>query len=166
MSAWKDLRAGIGTAWQQRPARERRLLALGATVLLLTTVWTLLIAPAWQVWREAPQRQARLEAQTRQMLQLQAEAQQLQAPRHVDRAQALRLLGTSTASLLGPGAQLTPQGDSLRLSFKAATATGLAQWLAQAREQALALPSQAQLQRQDSTESETTWSGTLLLRLP
>lgn len=169
MNRWQDLRTRANTAWQQRPARERRLLALGTVALLLVAVWTQLLAPAWQLWREAPLRQAALEAQTRQMLQLRAEAKALQAPRRVDREQALRLLGDSAASLLGPGAQLNPQGDSVRVSLKAAPAAGLAQWLAQAREQALALPSQAQLQqtpRQDSATTEPSWSGHLLLRLP
>jgi len=166
VSLLNELRQNARAAWQQRPARERRLLVLGAAVLLLALVWSAMIAPAWRVWREAPQRQAMLEAQTRQMRQWQAEAQQLQTPRRIEREQALRLLTASAASLLGPGAQLTPQGDSLRVGLQAAPAAGLAQWLAQAREQALALPSQAQLERQDDKGSEPTWRGTLLLRLP
>ena len=166
MSLLSELRQSARAGWQQRAPRERYLLGLGAAVLLLALVWSQLIAPAWRVWREAPQRQAMLEAQTRQMRQWQAEAQQLQTPRRIEREQALRLLTASATSLLGPGAQVTPQGDSLRISLQAAPAAGLAQWLAQAREQALALPSQAQLQRQDDKASEPTWRGTLLLRLP
>lgn len=166
MSALTALRQSARAAWQQRAPRERRLLTLGAAVLLLALVWGQLIAPAWRVWREAPQRQAMLEAQTRQMRLWQAEAQQLQTPRRIAREEALRLLTASASQLLGPGAQLTPQGDAWRLSLQAAPAAGLAQWLAQAREQALALPSQAQLQRQDDKASEPTWRGTLLLRLP
>lgn len=166
MSLLSELRQSARVGWQQRAPRERRLLGLGAAVLLLALVWSQLIAPAWRVWREAPQRQAMLEAQTRQMRQWQAEAQQLQTPRRIQREEALRLLTASATSLLGPGAQVTPQGDSLRIILQAAPAAGLAQWLAQAREQALALPSQAQLQRQDDKASEPTWRGTLLLRLP
>ncbi|MEN9889377.1 MAG: hypothetical protein RL559_1414 [Pseudomonadota bacterium] len=166
MNAWNTLRVTARTAWQQRSARERHLLAWGATVLLLALVWTQLIAPAWRVWREAPLRQATLEAQTRQMRQWQAEAQQLQTPRRIERSEALRLLSESATALLGPGAQLTAQGEGLRLSLQAAPAAGLAQWLAQAREQALALPSQAQLERQDKADAEPTWRGTVLLRLP
>lgn len=163
MSALTALRQSARAAWQQRAPRERRLLTLGAAVLLLALVWGQLIA---RVWRQAPQRQAMLEAQTRQMRLWQAEAQQLQTPRRIAREEALRLLTASASQLLGPGAQLTPQGDAWRLSLQAAPAAGLAQWLAQAREQALALPSQAQLQRQDDKASEPTWRGTLLLRLP
>lgn len=167
MSAWTYLRQAADSAWQARAPRERRLLAVGAGVLLLALVWSTLLAPAWRVWREAPLQQATLDAQTRHMQQLQAQARQLQTPRRIEREQALRLLSTSAGSLLGAGAQLSPQGDSVRVSFKAASASGLAQWLAQAREQALALPQQAQLQRQSQdSDTETTWSGSLLLRLP
>lgn len=166
MSAWQDLRRTALATWRQRPARERSLIVVGVTVLLLAAAWTGWIGPAWSTWREAPQRQAALEAQTRQMLKLQAQAQHLQTPGRIERDKALRMLSASTQSLLGKGAQLTPQGEGLRVSVKAATAAGLAQWLSQAREQALAIPSQVQLQREDTAGAETSWSGTLVLRLP
>ena len=179
MKIWTDLRQAATAAWQQRPPRERSLLALGAAVLLAAVLWSTLVTPAWRVWREAPARQASLEAQTRQMLQLQAEARQLQAPQRIDRATALQLLSSSAAELLGSEAQLTPQGEELRVNLKATTAQGLAQWLALARDKAQARPRLAQLQqREASTEPATrpsqasdagtgvTWSGTLVLRLP
>lgn len=150
-------------------------------VLLAAALWRGLVAPAWQVWREAPARQVSLEAQTRQMLQLQAEARQLQVTRPIARTEALRLLGDSAARLLGPGAQLTPQGEELRVSLKAAPASGLAEWLALARDKAQARPRLAQLQQTPAPEpaarsgpasqspkpsTGVTWSGTLVLRLP
>jgi len=112
MKIWIELRQAATAAWQQRPPRERSLLALGAAVLLAAVLWSTLVTPAWRVWREAPARQASLEAQTRQMLQLQAEARQLQAPQRIDRATALQLLSSSAAELLGSEAQLTPQGKN------------------------------------------------------
>lgn len=179
MNRWTELRQTANAAWQQRAPRERRLLTLGATVLLVALVWSALVAPAWRVWREAPARQASLEAQTRQMLQLQAEARQLQAPRRIQRAEALQWLSASAQNLLGPGAQLTPQGEELRVTLKAVPASGLAEWLAQAREKAQTRPRLAQLQKQEATEPSpprpgqkpdapagVTWSGTLVLRLP
>ncbi len=168
MSRWSELRRATSAAWQQRPLRERRLLTLGAVVLLAVAVWSGVVAPAWQAWREAPARQARLDTQTRQMLQWQAEARQLQAPRRIERVEALRLLEQSATRLLGPGAQLSPQGDELRLTLKAAPAGGLAQWLAQAREQAQARPRLVKLQKQEPADSDTgvSWSGTLVLALP
>lgn len=168
MSTWQQLQQDARSVWRQRPPRERALLALGAAVLLAAGGWTALVAPAWRVWREAPAQQARIEQQTRHMLQLQAQARLLQAPRRIERAEALSLLQTSAATWLGPGVQLVPQGDELRVTLKAAPAQGLAEWLVQAREKALARPHMAQLQQQAATEpaAGTTWSGTLVLRLP
>ena len=179
-AVWNQTRQAAAAAWQQRAPRERRLLTLGAAVLLVAAVWSLLLAPAWRVWREAPARQASLQAQTRQMLQLQAEARQLQAPSRIERSQALKLLNDS-ASLLGPKAQLSPQGDELRVTLQATPARGLAEWLAQAREKAQARPRMAQLQKQETDPATSqdpktgaassmaegpTWSGTLVLQLP
>lgn len=168
MSTWSELRQAAQTAWQQRAPRERRLLALGGAVLLLALLWSSLLAPAWRLWREAPQRQAQLEAQTRHMLHMQAEAQQLQAPRRLERAQALQWLSDSAREQLGKEVQLSPQGQELRVSLRAVPSTALAQWLAQARQQAQALPRQVQLQAQaDGPAPEGhLWSGTLVLRLP
>ena len=181
-TVWTQARQAAASAWQQRAPRERRLLTLGAAVLLVAVVWSLLLAPAWRVWREAPARQASLQAQTRQMLQLQAEARQLQAPNRIERSQALKLLSDS-ATLLGPKAQLSPQGDELRVTLQATPARGLAEWLAQAREKAQARPRLAQLQKQDATDTPSStgatpgdkspdmangpiWRGTLVLQLP
>lgn len=168
MSMWIPVRRAAAAAWQQRAPRERRLLTLGAAVLLVAATWSLLLAPAWRVWREAPARQASLEAQTRKMLRLQAEARQLEAPSHVERSQALLLLNANTAALLGPHAQLNTQGDELRVTLQAAPANGLAQWLAEAREKAQARPRLAQLQKQDAAEAVNgpVWRGTLVLQLP
>jgi len=169
---WTQARQTAANAWQQRAPRERRLLALGAAVLSVAAVWSLLLAPAWRVWREAPQQEMRLQAQTRQMLQLQAQARQMQAPSRIERSQALKLLGDS-AALLGPKAQLSPQGDELRVTLQAAPASGLAQWLADARENAQSRPRLVQLQKQDAADTppqgaatDPTWRGTLVLQLP
>lgn len=162
---WTSTRQALAVAWQQRAPRERRLLTLGAVVLLTAAVWSLCWAPAWRVWREAPARQASLEAQTRHMLQLQAEARLLQSPSHIDRSAALQLLNTRASQLLGSKAQLKVQGDELRVTLQAASASALAQWLSEAREKAQTRPRLAQLQKQDEAGSPT-WSGTLVLSLP
>ncbi|MFM7026183.1 MAG: type II secretion system protein GspM [Limnohabitans sp.] len=179
MNTWNSVRQTAMAAWQQRAVREQRLLALGGIVLVCAMVWIGLLAPAWQVWHEAPSRQADLDTQTRHMLQLQAEARQLQAPQRIERVEALKLLGSSAQQLLGPGAQLNAQGDELRVTLQAASANGLAEWLAQARDKAQALPRLAQLQKQEpssepapragktpDTPAGVTWSGTLVLRIP
>lgn len=162
LEAWR-------TAWQQRSVRERRWLLAGAALLTPLLLWQWAMAPAWSVWREAPTRQARIDAQTRQMLQLQAQAQHLQAPAHIERREALSRLQAEADRLLGPGAQLQPQGEQVLVTLRAAPATGLAQWLALARSQAQTLPLQVQLQRPEAppaAPTEVVWQGTLQMRLP
>lgn len=165
-AAWmKTLRA----AWQQRPARERHALLGGGALLVLFVLWQAAIAPAWSVWCEAPARQARIDAQTRQMLQLQAQVQGLQAATRIGRREALTQLQNGADTWLGPGAQLQPQGEQVRVTLKAAPASGLAQWLAVARNQAQSQPLQVQLLRSDSATAdrpEALWQGSLLMRLP
>ena len=165
---WNLQQQALRQAWRQRPERERRLLMTAVVLLLVVGLWQLAVAPAWLVWRQAPVRQAELDARTTQMLALQAQAKQWQASPPVTRSAALQQLQTSAEQWLGAGVQLQVQGDQLLLTLKAAPAEGLAQWLAQARSQSQARPVQAELQR---TEARTagatpTWQGQLTLRLP
>ena len=165
-AAWVQ---ALRTAWQQRPARERLWVMAGSALIALVLLWQVAIAPAWSVWREAPARQARIDAQTRQMLQWQAQAQGLQPVTRIDRREALARLQSAAERLLGPGARLQPQGEQLLVTLQAAPADGLAQWLALARNEALALPLQAQLQQPEAApapETEVAWQGSLLMRLP
>ena len=70
---------------------------------------------------------------------------------------------------LGPNARISLQGETATLSLQAAPATALARWLSQARDNAQALPTQAQLQQVSPTKTdspELTWRGSLVLRLP
>lgn len=158
--------AGLKKYWAQRPVRERRLV-LGAGVLLLALgTWQVVLGPAWSVWRSAPERQRQLDAQTRQMLDLQAQARQLQAVPLLSHEAAMKQLQASAQQLLGPGAQLQLQGDLLRVTLQAAPAEGLAQWLAQARSQSQARTVQADLQRQEAEAAEILWRGQIQLRMP
>ena len=156
----------LRSLWQQRSVRERRLLVLAAALLALALLWSWALAPALQTWRSAPERQAELDRQSRQMLQWQAQARQLQATTRLSPAQAQARLQASSAALLGAGAQLSLQGDQLRVQLQAAPAEGLARWLAQAREQAQALPLSAQLEQLGTDPQDVRWRGQLLLRLP
>jgi len=163
----------LKAAWQQRSVRERRLLVLAAVLMFAALLWQVGVAPALATWQGAAQRQAELDLQTRQMLELQAQARQLQAPVRMPRQEALALLESTAAQQLGQGARLTVQGDVLRLSLTAAPAQGLARWLAEAREKALALPQSAKLERVPPAKvgsadeaSEANWRGELSLRLP
>jgi general secretion pathway protein M len=179
MNAWLTARRAVMATWQQRAVRERRLIMLGALILLFAVLWAGLLGPAWHVWRQAPEQQARLETQTLQMLDLQAQARQLQGSAHLNRAEALKLLDSSAQAMLGSSAQLSLQGEELRVTLQAASAKGLAEWLIQAREKAQSLPKLVQLQQHEApiepaartkpaaeTSIDTTWNGILVLRLP
>lgn len=184
-AAAAPLRASLGAAWAQRSARERQLLSLAAAVLALAAVWRIALGPALQTWHEAPARQAALDRQSAQMRQLQAQAQSLKKPSAITRADAVQWLERNVATL-GADAKLSLQGERATVSLQAAPADGLAPWLQQARENAQALPVQAQLRQVNdpataksgtaspaakapdaaANSSAVRWSGTLVLSLP
>ena len=167
--------AAVQAFWAARPPRERRLLALAAVVIGSALLWQIAMAPALQTWREAPAKQTTLDVQTGQMLQWQAQAKGLQTTAPLSRTAALQRLESSAAQWLGPDARVSLQGEQVRITLKAAPADGLSRWLEQARNQAQALPTQAQLQRAavaapspatPASGSAVAWSGTLVLSLP
>jgi general secretion pathway protein M len=162
------VRKGWQAAWARRNPREQLLLGLGAWVMGLAVLWTLALAPALQTWQEAPARQALLDAQSQRMRELQMQAQSLQKPAAISRTDATLWLEKNLAEL-GPNARISLQGESASLSLQAAPAAALALWLSQARENAQALPTQAQLQQVSAPgpdHNEATWRGSLVLRLP
>lgn len=170
---WPQLRSAWQGAWAQRSPREQQLLRLGAWVLALAALWSLALAPALRTWQEAPARQAALDAQSQSMRQLQAQARQLQQPQTLSRTEAVQWL-EQHLDTLGPNAQISLQGERATLRLQAAPAEALARWLRLARENAQALPVQANLQQApvDNTPPNTPpkgdahWRGTLVLRLP
>jgi general secretion pathway protein M len=67
--------------------------------------------------------------------------------------------------------QLQAQGTRVSVQLKAMPANDLAQWLAQARQQAQTLPTEAHLTRNAASTTATTttatvWDGNLVLSLP
>ena len=162
------LRNGWQAAWGRRSPREQLLLGIGVWVLGLATLWVLALGPALRTWQEAPARQALLDAQSQRMGQLQAQAQGLQKPAAISRTDATLWLEKNLAEL-GPNARISQQGDSATLTLQAAPAAALARWLSQARDNAQALPTQAQLQQASPARAdnpEASWRGSLVLRLP
>lgn len=187
-TAWRPVQAAMNGFWSARQPRERGLLALAAGLIGAALVWQVALAPALQTWHEAPARQAALDQQTADMLQLQTQAKGLQASAPLSRSAALAQLESSAAQWLGPQARVSLQGEQVRITLQAAPADGLSRWLAQARSQVHALPVQAQLQRVTAakagpatpaaatrgaaasaapapTADTAVWSGTLVLSL-
>jgi general secretion pathway protein M len=172
------LSAPLQAAWAQRNPREQQLLSLLGLLVCAAVLWLVALAPALQTMREAPARQASLDSQTQALRALQAEALSLKKPTAITRNEATRWLESSVAQTLGSGARISVQADRATLSLQATPAAELTRWLSQAREQALALPVQAQLQQATpasgsaktpppaDTDVGVRWNGTLVLSLP
>lgn len=168
-SLWQQASTALSKAWVLRSPREQQLLTLGGAALLLAVVWSLALAPALRTWQEAPVRQASLDAQTQSMHHLRAQAQGLQQPSPIKRTEAIGWLEKSLSDL-GPDARITFESDRATVSLSAAPSVALARWLSQARENAQALPLQAQLQRIAEPTAPAaapgSWRGNIVLRLP
>lgn len=159
------------TLWRSRSSRERLGLTLAASLIALALLWQIGLAPALRTWQEAPTRQATLDAQRERLLQLQQQAQALQALPRVGQEEALRWLQGPAIEVLGPGAQVRVQGDQVQVQLQAASPEGLTRWLRQAREQARALPQQVQLQQAalptaGSATTSSSASATAALKAP
>lgn len=160
-----QVHAAFQQVWRQRSLRERKLLSLAGWFLISIALWQWALVPAWQTWHEAPIKQAQLDAQTQAMLQLQAQARALQTLPPITRSESVQWLEKHLTEL-GPNAKISVQAEQVTLSVAEVPATTLASWLGQARERALALPTQAQMQLTPSTDKPGMLRGTLILRLP
>jgi general secretion pathway protein M len=168
----KELRAQAQARWQALSPREQRGVSMLGALLGVLLFWSIAIAPALNIVRDSDNRRAQIGQQQAHMLALQNQAQALQTRTPLSRDEALRNLQGLT-----PGAQmqLNVQGDRVSVQLKAVPAPALANWLAQARSQAQALPVEAHLTRSNATaasnasvtaNSVVVWDGNLVLSLP
>lgn len=151
--------------WAQLAARKKNLLRLAAALVLGAIFWQLGLAPALVTLRTADAQARTLDAQLQHMQALQSEARVLQkqpAPSYDD---ALRALTTTTKQTLGATAQLNVTGEHASVTLQGASADALAQWLAQARLNARAVPVEARLVRATDAAG-LTWNGVLVMGLP
>ena len=162
MKLLSDLQA----RWRLVARREQRLLLAALALVALALLWAVALAPALATLKAAAQQRVALDAQWQQMLRLQAQAQALQAQPPLNFADARRLLEASVKPL-GGTAQLSVAGERVTLSVKGLSADALAQWLAQARLTARAVPSEVRLVRGAAVAGGAPggWNGTLVLSL-
>lgn len=146
--------------WDSISRREQQWLLAALALVLGAALWWVALAPALATLRSAEQQHQLLDAQLQQMQRLQAQAKTLQAQAPLSFNEARRLLEASV-KLLGAAAQLSVVGERVTLSLKGAAPDALAQWLAQARLNARAVPSEARLLR----NAAGTWDGMLVLTL-
>lgn len=148
-------------AWGRMALREQRLVVVATVLVLAGLAWSLALAPALRVLREAPAKIVTLDAQLQTMQSLAAQARGMQKRPAVSREETLRALESSLRQSLGAGAQLRISGDRATVVLKGVSPDLLAQWLGQARVGARAIVSQADLVR-----GTNGWEGTLVLDLP
>lgn len=166
--------------WAALAMRERRLVGGAIALVALALVWWIALAPALRTLSSAPAEHAQLDAQLQQMATLQNRAKALQSQPRLARDDALRALETSVREGLGAGnAQLmTAGGDGATVTLRATPASTVAQWLAQARGNAHAVPREVHLTRAPSTPPpagskdaapqlpQVRWEGTVVMALP
>jgi general secretion pathway protein M len=153
------LRAQARTRWGALAPRERLLIAAGGALLALFLAWTLLVAPALRVARQAPAELDRLEAELQRMQRLAGDARTLTTTPPVSAAQAVEPLKAATARL-GDKATIVFQGDRATLTLTGISGQALRDWLGEARSAAHARPVDVQL-----TRSGDGYAGLVVLAL-
>ncbi len=155
-------RGRLRERWQAQPRRQQAMVAIALGLLAGALVWWVALAPALSTLRDAPQRHHALDQQLQRMRSLQGQAQALQSLPRVGRDDARRALEASVAEQMGLAARLQFTGDGATLTLSGVRGEALALWLAQARIDARARPSEARLSR----NAAGLWEGTLALQLP
>ena len=151
----RRLRARWDAWWKELGARERRLVVVAGALVALALLWWVALAPALRTIANAPAMHAQLDGELQRMVTLQSQARALQAQPRVNREDALRALEDTVKQSLGPGAQIrttgNDAGDGVRVTLAGTPPDGLAQWLAQARGNARAVPREVHLTRSQAS---------------
>lgn len=154
---WRET---LQTRWLAMPGRERRLVLTAAVLVLLALLWWLALAPALAVLKSADAQHRMLDGQMQQMQRLQVQAEALRAVPTLTPAAARKVL-EGTLKPLGERAQLAQQADRVTVTLKGVEPQALAQWLATARQNAHAVPTEAHLKR----TAAGVWDGTVTFTL-
>lgn len=179
-SSWAAAVAPARARWAALAPREQTLVSGAAAVVAVALLWWVAVAPALQTLQNAETQRRTLDTQWQTMQSLQVQAQALQSQPGINQSDALRALESSVKQGLGATAQLSVVGDRATVTLRGTSADALAQWLAQARVNARALPSEARLTRTAAPapggaaavssavvdDAAPLWSGSLVLSLP
>lgn len=152
----------LSARWSAMAPREKILVGAAAGLILFALVWWLAVAPALAVLRQSTEQHAALDAQLARMKSLQQQAQALQSQPKLNPDEAGRQLEATVRQRLGTTARMTIAGDRVTVTLAGTPADALAGWLAQARVNARALPTEARLTR----NAGGGWDGTVVLSLP
>jgi general secretion pathway protein M len=152
--------APVQTRWAKLGKREQRLVRAALALLVLTLVWFVALRPAIATLRTAQSQGPLLRKQLQDMLQLQAQAQVLQAQPSAQTQDSKSLLEAALPTL-GATARMSLTGDRATVTLDGSSADALAQWLTEARLNARARPLELHL-----TQSAGLWKGSIVLQLP
>ena len=171
--------------WQGLNARERLLVSVFFGLFGIWLFVSIAISPALRTLNSAQQQRAEVAQQVVQMRALQQRAQELQKTKPLSRDESLRSLQSITPPG-NPALQMTVQGDRVMVQLKNLSASQLANWLAQARSNAQALPDEVHISRSatssvssssvsalsgvnangNTANATAAWDGQIILRLP
>jgi len=159
MTATSSAFAPIRGFWQARQPRERALLAIAATLVLVTLAWSCWLQPALKLWQSAPA--TRIQS-AQQMVALQALAAQAAVLRTQPRLDPERSRQAGLKSVADLGGQASVEGVRINASLPRVSAAAIANWL-----QAVGPQTGARVVRASLQESEPGfWTGQISLELP
>ncbi|MBK6005320.1 type II secretion system protein M [Ramlibacter ginsenosidimutans] len=148
--------------WNGLAPRERALVAGATGLVLLALLWWVALGPAISTLRAADAQHRALDAQVAHMQRLQAQAKAMQSLPRQNPDEAMRQLEAAVRQQLGANARYSNVGDRVTVTLANVPAGALAQWLAQVRTNARAIPGEAHLTR----NAGGGWDGSVVLALP
>jgi general secretion pathway protein M len=148
--------------WAALARREKLMVAAATAVVAIAALWILAIAPALATLQHSDEQRRVLDAQLQRIMALRAQAQSLQSQPKQNYEEASRQLELSVRQGLGTSARLSIQGERATVTLTGTAPDALAQWLAQARANARAIPAEAHLLR----NGNGMWEGNVVLTLP
>ena len=155
-------RQALQARWATLAPREQAMVAAAAGVLVLALLWWVALGPAIATLRGAEAQHQALDAQLARMQGLQEQTRAMQALPKQNPEEAIRQLDLSLKQQLGPAFRYSIVGDRATVTLTNAPPAALAQWLAQVRTNARAIPGEAKLTRNASGG----WDGSVVLALP
>jgi len=148
--------------WAAMGSREKLLVAVAAALIAIALVWMIAIGPALSTLRSSNEQRVQLDVQMQRMAALREQARGMQSQPRIGREEAVRQLELGARQRLGTSGRIVISGDRVTVTLTGTPADALAQWLAQARTAARALPGEARLTR----NANGLWEGSMVLTLP
>jgi general secretion pathway protein M len=148
--------------WTALAPRERMLVGAALALVGLALLWWVALGPALATLRTAEAQHRSLDAQLQHMKRLQAQARAMQGQPRQGADESARQLEATVRQQLGNAARYSIAGERVTVALNNAPAAALAQWLAQVRTNARAIPTEARLTR----NAGGGWDGSVVLALP